>query len=82
MYVERINKNMKTKIANCGAVFQDEAKKYVVNMQGNRRMLHIKNGCYHGEFFYKYIDFDTLEEVEKYPENFVECEHCFRNKGL
>jgi uncharacterized lipoprotein YehR (DUF1307 family) len=80
--VERIKSNMKIKIANCGEVFQDEAKKYVVNMQGNRRMLHIKNGCYHGEFLYKYIDFDTLEEAEKYPKNFAKCEICFGNKNL
>lgn len=73
---------MDIKIANCGKVFLTHAKPFVVNMEHNKKMLHIKNcpRCPHSKFLYKYLDFETLEEAESFPLVFSKCQLCFPNQ--
>ena len=61
--------------------FRKQAKKYVINMMKNsRKTLHIKNtkSCYASKCVSEYVDFDTLEEVEKSSSPFVKCQNCFK----
>ena len=51
------------KYAKNASDFQENAKDYVINMLGNRRKLHKKNGCPHSRMFDKYYDFDTYEDA-------------------
>jgi len=58
--------------------FQNDAKKYVINMMTNsRKTLHVKNGCYYAEYLEYYVDFDTLEDVKKSGIKHIECDKCF-----
>lgn len=68
-----------TKIAHTGIEFQNDAKKYVINMVGGKRKLHIKNckSCPHSGCHYEYYDFDSYEEVMASGIAFTKCGHCF-----
>ena len=58
--------------------YQNNAKKYVINMmKGSQKTLHIKNGCYYAESLEYYVDFDTFEEVKKSGVKHIECDNCF-----
>ena len=68
-------------ILNTG--FKECNKKYVLNMCGKRRMLHIKDTkrCYSSKFLWEYVGFNTIEEVKaEMGDNFSYCGHCFPNK--
>lgn len=65
------------KKASCGEEYQKMAKEYVVNMVGNRKMLHKKNRCYHSKFLYEYLDFDSFEEAETMFPKVAICQKCF-----
>ena len=69
---------LELKYASNGKSFQKDAKKYVINMLGNRQKLHIKNCCPHAICFSKYYDFDTLKEAEKCGVEFTKCKLCFK----
>ena len=69
---------LKLKYAVNGMQFQKEAKKYVINMLGNKRKLHIKNGCQFSEYYIKYYDFDSLDEISASGLEFTHCELCFK----
>ncbi len=69
---------LKLKYATNGAQFQKEAKKYVINMLGNKQKLHKKNCCQYSKCYDKYYDFDTLEEVNKCGIEFTKCKLCFK----
>lgn len=60
--------------------YQENAKKYVVNMCSGKKMLHIKNGCHYSKSLWEYISFDTLEEVDNLPFTVSHCQYCFPNQ--
>ncbi len=70
---------MKIKTAHSGTEFQNEAKKYVINMESEARKLHIKNckSCPYSHYFFKYYDFDSYEEAIESGIEFLECRRCF-----
>ena len=53
------------------------AKKYVINMYGGKRTLHIKKNCFHSGFLIDYYDFDSREEVDQSGVSYKECKLCF-----
>lgn len=67
-------------IANNGSEYQQYAKKYVVNMCRNRKMLHQKNCCYYSKGMYEFISFDDLEEAGNLPFSVAKCQKCFPNQ--
>ena len=67
----------KLKYAMNGVQFQNEAKKYVINMECNKQRLHKKNGCQWSKCFDKYYDFDSMESVIHSGVEFVKCKLCF-----
>ena len=67
---------MELKKANGKEQFQMEARAYVINMLGNRRMLHKKNGCKDSTLLHKYYDFDCLEQAEIVEH--IKCRQCFK----
>ena len=72
---------MEIKNGTCRNAFQQEAKKYVINMiRGSKRTLHVKNTscCPWSKYLMEYIDFDTLEEAEICGVEFVKCQNCFK----
>lgn len=69
---------MELKCATTSMQFQEEAKKYVINMLGNKQKLHEKNCCQYSKFYAKYYDFDTVEEAEKCGVEFTKCKLCFK----
>ena len=60
---------MNTKISHTGPEFQREAKKFVINMESEARMLHIKNTD---------SDFDSYDEAKNSGIDFLVCRKCFR----
>lgn len=68
---------LELKIAHTGEEYQANAKKYVINMTGNKKKLHIKNGCYWAKGFYEYYDFDTLADAKNCGVETTLCEICF-----
>ena len=69
---------LELKYAPSGKEFQEDAKKYVVNMLGNKRKLHKKNGCLHSCYYSKYYDFNTVNEAEASGIHFLKCQLCFK----
>ena len=69
---------MELKKANGKEQFQMEARAYVINMLGNRRMLHKKNGCKDSTLLHKYYDFASLEDVVGIE--YIKCSFCFPSK--
>lgn len=69
---------MEIQQAACGKQYQQEAKKYVINMTGKRKKLHIKNGCHWAKFLTKYYSFDTLAEAKNCGVESTLCMNCFR----
>ena len=69
-----------TKIAHNGGDFQNDAKKYVINMVSGTRKLHIKNSknCPHSRYVYEYYDFDSFEEATASGIAFTKCGNCFK----
>lgn len=65
------------KTANRVDEFRREAKKYVINMLGKKRKLHIYNGCCHSKCLFEYYTFETFEEVEASGIEFTKCRICF-----
>lgn len=70
------------KTARCGKDFMATAKKYVANMEKNKKMLHIKGykKCSWSKFLESYIDFDTLEEAEAFSPRISKCQRCFEDQ--
>lgn len=68
------------KTATNSAEFQRDAKKYVINMTGNKKKLHIKNGCYWSKWFYYYYDFDNLAEAKNCGVESTLCGICFKGE--
>lgn len=58
--------------------FQENAKDFVINMLGNKRKLHKKNGCYYAHMLEKYYDFDTYEQAKESNIEHTDCQICFR----
>ena len=74
---------MIVKKSACGAEFQNNAKKFVINMvRGSERTLHIKNTkcCPWSEFLHEYVDFDTEEEAKASGIDYVKCQNCFKGE--
>lgn len=71
---------MKVKTASSGEQFRREAKKYVINMRGNKKKLHIKNGCHWASFFSEYYDFDSLVEAKNCGVESTLCGNCFKDR--
>ncbi len=71
---------MELKTASNGEQFKKEAKKYVINMRGRKKKLHIKNGCYWASFFTEYYDFDNLSDAKNCGVESTLCEKCFRSR--
>ena len=72
---------MTIKDANCRNTFQQESRKYVINMiRGSKRTLHIKNTscCQWSKFLLEYVDFDSLDDVKSSCFNFESCKKCFK----
>lgn len=71
--------NMVLKKAKNGEDFLNSAKKYVANMEGNKKTLHIKgtSRCAPSKFLYTYVDFDTLDEAEAFTPVLCKCQTCF-----
>lgn len=67
--------------ANKAEEYQKDAKKYVINMDGGKKKLHIKNNpsCWHSNRLTEYVSFDTLEEVNELPFSVHKCDKCFPN---
>ena len=65
------------KYAKNGKEFQENSKDYVINMLGNKRKLHKKNGCYFSHVFAKYCDFKTYDEAKNSGISHTDCELCF-----
>lgn len=63
--------------------FEKNHGDYNVNMCGDIRSLHKKDGCYYSKGMYEFIPFQTLEEVKKFESlhrvNFRFCKLCFPN---
>ena len=57
--------------------YDENAKRFVLNMKNNSRKLHIKNGCQQSTFLSEYYDFDTLEQVVKSFVSHTRCKRCF-----
>ena len=45
--------------------FNQNSKKYNVNVFNHSRMVHMKNGCYYSHL-YKFIPFNSIEEIEQF----------------
>ncbi|MBO5339148.1 MAG: hypothetical protein J6A96_05550 [Clostridia bacterium] len=69
---------LELKHASNGKEFQKNAKEYVINMLGNKRKLHKKNGCYYSKCYCKYYDFNTISEAENSGIDFLKCKICFK----
>ena len=78
--IDKRNKVVILKVAECEEDFRCNAKQYVINMLSNARTLHIKNGCYHARCIAKYYDFDTLEAAEESGLEFLKCKNCFKEQ--
>lgn len=72
---------MVLKHATNGAIFIEEAKEFVANMEGNKKMLHRKGNpsCPWASFLETYVDFETLEEAENFLPRLSKCQKCFNN---
>ena len=70
---------LELKYAPSGKEFQEDAKKYVINMLGKKRKLHKKNGCHYSRCYSEYYDFDTVNEAEVSGINFLKCQLCFKD---
>lgn len=68
------------KTAESAEEFQRKAKQYVMNMLSDARTLHIKNGCYHAQYFAKYYDFERLEDAECSGVECLKCRKCFKEQ--
>ena len=74
---------MKLQTASNGPEFQSMARKYVINMKGKRKKLHIKNGCHWSHFFEKFYSFDDMADAKNCGVESTLCEKCFRKgKGI
>ena len=71
---------MKLQTALNGKDYQAKAKKYVINMKGNRKKLHIKNGCYWSRFFEEFYSFDNLADAKNCGVETTVCEKCFKKR--
>ena len=72
---------MKIKEVECRNNYQENARKYVINMiRGSKRTLHIKNTscCPWSKFIQQYVDFDTLSDVESSGIEYEPCKKCFK----
>ncbi len=66
--------------------FDAQVKNYFVNMTNNTRTLHktYQRSCPYSKCSYKYITFDTLEEVKEFEKRhlnatpFKRCGNCFK----
>lgn len=73
------------RIAHNRKGFNEQVGRYFVNMQGNRRTLHITEcpKCQRSTYAYEFITFDTLDEVAKFEDEhrddtpFIRCRNCF-----
>ena len=69
------------KESKSGNIYQQEARKYVVNMiRGSKKTLHIKNTacCPWSKFMQQYVDFNTLNDVKSSGIEFEPCKKCFK----
>lgn len=64
-------------IANTKNEYQEDAKKYVINMTSNKRKLHIKNMCHSSKCLCEYLSYETEDEVKNIPFTINKCEWCF-----
>ena len=68
--------------------FDDNVGNYFVNMTNNVRTLHktYNRSCYYSNSAYRFISFDTHEDVEKYEKMnknstpFKRCGNCFKTR--
>ncbi len=66
--------------------FDKKVKSYFVNMENNMRTLHKTGNCYYANCAYKFITFDSMDEVEKYEKEhkdatpFRRCGNCFKKR--
>ncbi len=68
--------------------FDQKAKEFFVNMQGNVRTLHKTNNksCPHSKCAYSFLTFSTIEEVVAYEKKhmdatpFKRCGNCFKKR--
>ena len=73
------------KHSKCGEDFQNDSKKFIVNMTSQKKKLHIKNTqkCDESKFAYDYLDFDdeksAREFFKSYGKDISRCEHCFKD---
>ncbi len=64
--------------------FDENVSNYFVNMTGNTRTLHKTYSCHYAHWAYKFITFDTLEDVAEYEKThqnatpFKRCGNCFQ----
>lgn len=62
--------------------YEENAKKYVINMKNDSKKLHKKNGCQHSKHLTEYYDFDTLEEIKNSNISCAYCHNCFDEDPL
>lgn len=56
--------------------FSMNAKQYNANVFGHTRMIHKKDGCYYSKP-YRFIPFDTLEEIKEFEKKHdVQFTYC------
>lgn len=79
-YIERKD-GITVHIANKAEEYQQDAKKYVVNMKSSKKKLHIKDNpsCHYSHRLNEYVSFDTLEEIKELPFSVHKCDKCFPN---
>ncbi|MDE6603718.1 MAG: hypothetical protein K2K90_16550 [Lachnospiraceae bacterium] len=64
--------------------FDDRVSDYFVNMTNNARTLHKTYACHSANMAYRFIAFDTLEDVAEYEKlhrnstPFKRCGNCFK----
>lgn len=58
--------------------YQQTAKKYVINMFKNRKVLHIKNCCYWSSMFSEFYSFDNLSDAKNCGVESTLCKNCFK----